>query len=85
MSYISSGFDCNSLVDMITSVDRQNRATRWNNWPQSYDPGNENLRYAPNADVHKRKNNMMFNNGSVQAVKPGTRLDVFNWTFEILP
>ena len=85
MSYVSSGYSCNSLVDMITSLDRQNRATRWNDWPNNYDPGNSNLKYAPNADVHKRKNNMMFNNGSVQAVKPGTKLDSFNWTFERLP
>ena len=83
MSYIGSGYESYSLADIITSLDRQNRATRWNNWPNQYDPAN--IKYAPNADVHKRKNNMMFNNGSVQAVKPGTKLDSFNWTFQRWP
>ena len=68
---------------MITSVDRQNYGKRWNNWPSNYDLSN--MKYAANADVHKRKNNMMFFNGAVLGINAGTKMDNFNWTFQRLP
>ena len=83
MYYISSGYGCLSLYDMITSIDRQNWARRWNNWPTGYDLSN--MKYAANADVHKRKNNMMFFNGAVLGINAGTKMDNFNFTFQRLP
>ncbi|MBQ9503030.1 MAG: prepilin-type N-terminal cleavage/methylation domain-containing protein [Lentisphaeria bacterium] len=39
-------------------------------------------KYAPNRLVHGQKNNMIFFNGAVKAIKNGTPLDKFDWTLK---
>ena len=59
----------------ITSYDRQNLARLYWNPVCTI-----SKTYGPNKEIHKRKNNMMFFNGSVQAIKVGTLFHSLHWT-----
>ena len=80
MVYIGSGYSTNSLASIITSIDRQNFAKTFNNW-ETIGSGVAH-KYAPNIDVHRRRNNMMFMDGSVQGIRRGTKFETFNYTLQ---
>ncbi len=75
-----SGGDGVDSHNAITSWDSQNIVyLKWKTTTYGFFGPDK---YAPNRIVHNRNNNMMFFNGSIQAIKPSVVFDDFDWTIK---